>query len=52
MNPMLILLTVLIAVFVWFLMSFLFEPIGKFFYRIWKDAVNEINDNKNDESRK
>lgn len=48
MNPVFVLLVILAAVAVWFLLSFAFRPIGKFFYRIWKDAVDEIN--KNDES--
>lgn len=48
MNPVFVLLVILAAVVVWFLLSFAFKPIGRFFYRIWKDAVGEIN--KNDES--
>lgn len=48
MNPVFIFLVILAAVAVWFLLSFAFRPIGMFFYRIWKDAVDEIN--KNDES--
>lgn len=48
MNPVFVLLVVLAAAAVWFLLSFAFRPIGRFFYRIWKDAVDEIN--KNDES--
>ncbi|MCI8378654.1 MAG: hypothetical protein HFH72_09070 [Lachnospiraceae bacterium] len=48
MNPAFIFLVVFAAVVVWFLLSFAFRPIGRFFYRIWKDAVDEIN--KKDES--
>ena len=48
MNPAFIILVFLGAVVLWFLLSFAFRPIGKFIYRIWKDAVDEIN--KNDES--
>lgn len=48
MNLVFLLLVILAAVAVWFLLSFAFRPIGRFFYRIWKDAVDEIN--KNDES--
>lgn len=48
MNSAFVLLVILAAVAMWFLLSFAFRPIGKFFYRIWKDAVDEIN--KNDES--
>ena len=48
MNPAFILLVLLAAVVLWFCLSFAFRPIGRFIYRIWKDAVDEIN--KNDES--
>ena len=48
MNPVFVFLVILAAAAVWFLLSFAFKPIGGLFYRIWKDAMNEIN--KNDES--
>lgn len=48
MNPVFVFLVILVAAAVWFLLSFAFKPIGGLFYRIWKDAMNEIN--KNDES--
>lgn len=48
MNPVFVFLVIVSVVAVWFLLSFAFRPIGRFFYRIWKDAIDEIN--KNDES--
>lgn len=33
------------AVMLWFLLSFLFKPVGKFFYRLYKDAMDEIENN-------
>lgn len=48
MNPVFVFLVIAATVALWFLLSFAFRPIGRFFYRIWKDAVDEIN--KNDES--
>lgn len=48
MNPVFIFLVIVAAVAAWFLLSFAFRPIGRFVYRIWKDAVDEIN--KDDES--
>lgn len=48
MNPILIFLVILALIALWFLLSFAFRPIGRIFYRIWKDAVEEIN--KKDES--
>lgn len=43
MNPVFVFLVILAAVAVWFLLSFVFYPLGRFVYRIWKDAVDEIN---------
>lgn len=45
MNPVFWLLIVIATIFLWFLLAFLYRPIGKFFYRIWKDAIDEINNN-------
>ena len=45
MNPVFWLLIVIATIFLWFLLAFLYKPIGKFFYRIWKDAIDEINNN-------
>lgn len=49
MNPVFIFLVILGAVIIWFLLSFVFYPLGKFLYRIYKDAVDEINREENDE---
>lgn len=43
MNPVLIFLILIGAVILWFLLSFVFYPLGKFVYRIWKDANDEMN---------
>lgn len=48
MSPVFVFLVILAAVAAWFLLSFAFYPLGRIIYRIWKDAVDEIN--KNDES--
>lgn len=45
MNPVFIVLVIAAAIAVWFLLSFAFRPIGRLFYRIWKDAADEINNN-------
>lgn len=52
MNPVFVFLVILVAVAIWFLLSFAFRPIGRFFYRIWKDAVDEINRNEESEEKK
>lgn len=43
MNPAFILIVIISLVILWFLLSFLFCPIGKLTHRIYKDAVDEIN---------
>lgn len=52
MNPAFIILVILAAVAVWFLLSFAFYPLGKLIYRIWKDAVDEINRKDESEDKK
>ncbi len=44
-------LVILFLVLLWFLLSFSFTPIGKLFYRIWKDAEDEINNKKEEEKK-
>lgn len=50
MNPALIFLVLIAAVVIWFLLSFVFYPLGQLIYRIYKDAVDEIN--RKDEDKK
>lgn len=50
MNPALLIILLIVAA-LWFLLSFLFRPIGKLTYRVYKDAVDEINKNDNDEKQ-
>lgn len=33
---------VIVLIILWFLLAFMFKPIGKFLYRIWKDAINNM----------
>lgn len=49
MNPALLIILLIVAVVLWFLLSFLFKPVGKLTYRVYKDAVDEIN--KNDDEK-
>lgn len=50
MNPVFFILVLLAAVLVWFLLSFVFFPLGKLAYRLYKDAMDEINrEDKEDE---
>lgn len=43
MNPAFVILVLLGVVILWFLLSFAFMPFGRFLYRIWKDAIDEMN---------
>lgn len=46
MNPALLILIIIFIVAIWFLLSFLYKPIGKFIFRIGKDAIDEIMDDE------
>lgn len=35
----------------WFILAFLFKPIGRFFYRLWSDVEDAINDDDNTEQK-
>jgi len=47
MNPVLLFLIVLALIALWFLLAFLFKPLGSFVYKIFKDAMDEINEEDN-----
>ena len=49
MNPALILIVIILAIVLWFLLSFVFIPLGKFLYRIGKDTSDIMNKEFNDE---
>ena len=42
MNPIFIFLVVIAAIILWILWSFVFFPLGKLVYSIWKDAMDNI----------
>lgn len=42
-------LVLLGVVALFFLLTFMFKPIGKFFHRIWRDAVDAIEEVDNKE---
>lgn len=44
MNPAFAVLVALGSVAVWFLAAVLYKPIGRFIYRIGKDAIDELNE--------
>lgn len=44
MNPALLIIIVIAVISLWFLISWLFKPMGKFVYKIGKDTIDIIND--------
>jgi len=45
MNPALVILVILAVIILWFLLSFLYKPIGEFILRIFKHTMDDINEN-------
>ena len=47
--PVFYILVFVAAILLWFLLAFMFKPMGKLGHRVWQDAVDAINeeDNKN-----
>lgn len=53
MNPIMLLIVPLIAVIIWFLLAFAYKPLGRFAFKIWEDAMDEIKeDNKEEKENK
>ena len=52
MNIVFWLAVVTLLILLWFLLAFLFRPVGRFFRSIWNGAISEINktdDNKEED---
>ena len=45
-NPILIFGAVLVTVILWFLLTFLFQPLGKFLLRIIDDTIEAMEDDE------
>ena len=52
MNPVFVILVILAVIILWFLLSFVFFPLGKIIYRIGKDVIDEMNREENEEKEK
>lgn len=52
MNPVFVILVLLGAIIVWFLLSFVFFPLGRLIYCIGKDAIDEMNKDDKKEKEK
>ena len=51
MNPAFIILVILGTILLWFLLSFLFIPLGKLVYKVVKDAIDIMNKHENKEEK-
>ena len=52
MNPVFWALVFLIATAIWFLLAFIFYPLGRFLWRIGKDAMDELNREDKEDKKK
>lgn len=52
MIPIFWVLVVIGCVLLWFLLAFIFRPLGKLFCRLWNDAMEEITKDDNDDKSK
>lgn len=43
MNPAFLIIVIIIAILLWFLLSFIFIPLGKLIYKVWKNTYDNIN---------
>lgn len=48
----LIILIILGAILLWFILSFLYKPIGKFFGGLFDDSVNAMSEDQEEEEKK
>lgn len=50
--PVFYIIVFIAAILLWFLLSFMFKPMGRFGHRIWQDAVDAINEDYENENKK
>ena len=50
--PVFYILVFIVAILLWFLLSFMFKPMGKLGHRIWKDAVDAMNEDDENKNKK
>ena len=51
MNIVFWLLVLVFVVIVWFLASLLFKPLGSYLFKIWKDAMENMEIDKEEEDK-
>ena len=52
MNSAFIILVILGSILLWFLLSFVFIPLGKLVYKVVKDAIDIMNKEDNEKEEK
>lgn len=52
MNPIFVVLVFTVAVLLWFLLVSVFRPLGGLLVKLWKNAVETINDENKAEEKK
>ena len=52
MNPALFILIAIVLVGLWFLLAFIYKPLGKLFRKIYKDSINAMNEEDKEDARK
>lgn len=50
--PVFYILIFLAAILLWFLLSFMFKPLGKLGHRLWKDAKDAMSEEDENENKK
>ena len=49
--PVFYILVFIGAILLWFLLAFMFKPLGKLGHRVWKDTVDAINEEENENKK-
>lgn len=50
MNPIMILFVLIFVILIWFLLSPVFEALGKVIYKVWNNARENMNKEEKEES--
>ena len=49
--PVFYILVFIAAILLWFLLAFMFKPMGKLGHKVWQDAVDAINEEENENKK-
>lgn len=50
--PVFYIIVILLAILLWFLLAFMFKPLGKLGHRIWQDAMDAMNEDDENRNKK